>query len=258
MNFRFWLSGLVAFIAEICCIAILFWALLPKMQKQYTFQDKTVLDFVEIDQILSESKKRETKKAIATQKSLPKTVQKEEKVIVKSSHQVGSDVRKLFEKVDSSNPPVRDENIEDERPKFSANAMRTQKYSYSKDDLQIQQESSKIRDALDSLWEKELEVNVPEMADLSEGEYDEWFAEIKKILYAKWVNRFYESVAITVSLNIAADGSWTYRMIKMSKNEAYNIYMDNFLNELKKEKFPPYPKGKIKLEITFKTKEQNE
>lgn len=258
MNIRFWLSGLIAFIFEICLLIFLFFTLLPKMQKQYTFKDKTILDFVEIEQILEQSKRQENKRVESPKQSQAEKQKKEKKIAIKPSPKVGSDVRKLFEKVDSSNPPVRQENIEDERSKFAANTMRTQKYSYSRDDLQIQQESSKIQDALDSLWEKELEVSLPEMADISEGEYDEWFAKIKKILYAKWVNRFYESVAITASISIDASGNLTYRMIKLSKNEAYNLYMSEFLNALKEEKFPPYPKGKIVLEVTFKTKEQNE
>lgn len=257
MNIRFWLSGVIALCIEISIVVLIFFALLPKVQRQYTSSHKTTLDFLQIENVIEE--KKPEPKRVKTNHSTSKVVEKKKQILIpKTSPKIGTDVRKLFEKIDSSNPPVREENVENERPLFSANTIKTQDYSYSRDNTQMHQESLKIQNALDSLWENELEVSAPEVVDISEGEYDEWFAKIKTILYGKWKNRFYESVAIVVSIKIESDGSFNYRVIRPSKNDAYNIYMENLLAELKNEKFPPYPKGKITLEVTFKTKEQDD
>lgn len=260
MKSKFFLSGFFAIIFESCLFFFLFWALLPKPQKQYVFQEKTALEFIQIVDI---QQQKTTKTLQKQEKSKPKPQNKpklqEKKEQQKSSPtpspKVGADIKKLFEKIDSSNPPIREERIEDNRPTFSANALKKSDYSFDQTNVQMQEELSKIQNTLDSLWEKELEVSTPQLQDVTEGEYDEWFAKVKEILYAKWTNSFYENVAIIVNVVIEADGHFRYRIIKYSKNQSYNAYMEELLEDLKSEVFPPYPKGRITLEVTFKTKE---
>lgn len=257
MNPRLFLSGSIAIIVEIGIFLLLFFALIPKAQKQYTLQEKTVLEFIQIEEIKKQEKPKQTQKTKSsppTKQNLKKTEQKPSPF---PSPKVGSDVRKLFEKIDSSNPPIREEKIEDNRPTFSANTMKKQEYTFNQDNSQIKEQSSKIQNALESLWENELEVTSPKMQDISDGEYNEWFAKIKEILYAKWTNSFYESVAMTVNIVIEANGSFNYRIIRYSKNNSYNLYMEELLESLSNETFPPYPKGRIRLEVIFKTKENN-
>lgn len=177
-----------------------------------------------------------------------------------SSPTAGTGVKKLFERVDSANPPVREEEVYDNRPTFSANSIQSKDYAYIQQDSQeLAKETSKLKDTLEKIWEKELEIKVdrPSTQDLSDGKYDEWFASVKKILYAKWDNHFYESVSIVVYITITDEGKFSYRIISKSKNSSYNTYMQSLLDSLCQEKFPPYPKGKQKsIEVTFKTKEQ--
>lgn len=171
----------------------------------------------------------------------------------------GSGVKKLFEKVDSSNPPVNEEDeVYDDRPTFSANSIQSKNYAYSQQDSQeLAKETSKLKDTLNQIWEKELEIKSSPPQDLSDGKYDEWFAKVKNILYAKWDNHFYESVSIVVHITITNQGKFSYRIIRKSKNSSYNTYMQNLLQSLCQEDFPPYPKGDQKsIEVTFKTKEQ--
>lgn len=175
-----------------------------------------------------------------------------------SSPVAGSGVKKLFEKVDSANPPVREEEVYDNRPTFSANSIQSKNYAYTQQDSQeLAKETSKLKDTLEKIWEKELEMTSTPPQDMADGKYDEWFAKVKNILYAKWDNHFYESVSIVVHITITDQGDFSYRIIKKSKNSSYNTYMQNLLQSLCQMKFPPYPKGKQKsIEVTFKTKEQ--
>lgn len=200
---------------------------------------------------------------VETPKPLPPKPQEQKAKVpdikdIFSSPVAGSGVKKLFEKVDSANPPVREEEVYDNRPTFSANSIQSKNYAYTQQDSgELAKETSKLKDTLEKIWEKELEMTSTPPQDLSDGKYDEWFASVKKILYAKWDNHFYESVSIVVYITITDQGNFSYRIISKSKNSSYNTYMQNLLDSLCKEKFPPYPKGSQKsIEVTFKTKEQ--
>lgn len=255
---RFFLSGFVALLIQILVYALIIFSLLPKAQKQYTFQDRTKIDFIQIQELIQETTPP-TGQSAKTPSRVNKTdlAPKTHSQAPQPSPITGSDVKKLFERIDSANPPVLQENIEDERPTFSANAIKRQNYSFNQDTSTINQEIYKLKNAFDSLWENELQISAPQNQDVSEGEYNEWFAKVKEILYAKWENVFYESIIFIISATITADGNFTYRVIRPSKYQSYNAYMEEMLNELKGVKFPPYPKGRITLEVIFKTKEHH-
>ena len=302
MNARFFWSGFLAFCLEALVFVGLFFALLPKPKELYTAKDKTKLEFIQIDQILSETPKQKEKptpqpiekpkiqekpkleekpkiKEIEKPKTpqvqeAPKTPKKAEVTPLPpkekqtktpqikeifSSPVAGSGVKKLFEKVDSSNPPIKEEDeVYDDRPLFSANSIVSKDYAYSQEDSQeLAKETSKLKNTLNQIWEKELEIKSSPPQDLSDGKYDEWFAKVKNILYTKWDSHFYESVSIVVHITITNQGKFSYRIIRKSKNSSYNTYMQNLLEALRQESFPPYPKGdKKSIEVTFKTKEQ--
>lgn len=255
MNVRFWFSGLVAFGLEALVVAILIISLLPKAKQTYTFQDQTKLDFIQIEEIIKE----EPKKPKASPQPKPqekKQSKPKQETSKKPSPVAGSDVKKLFERVDNLDAPVHQEVIEDDRPLFSSNSIKTQNYSYNQDSQSIQQETSKIQDRLDQIFEKEIEIKTSTPVDNTDGVYDVWFAEIKKILSSKWQNEFYEKVSLVASITITNSGHFSFRIIKYSTNSSYNTYMQDLLKSLEYETFPPYPKGnRIVIEVSFNTGE---
>lgn len=274
MNKRLVLSAFCAGFLELCLLFGLIFALLPKFQEKYTAKDKTQIEFIQIDELIAEKPKVKAKQSQPKKQPLPKIEEKPEPkptppkekpvpktapIPPKTAPVVGTDVKKLFEKVDSDLPPVQEEEIiEDPRPSFSANSIQSKEYTYEKNNQDIQEETSRLKNVLEQMWEKELEVTSPSPQDMIEGKYDEWFAEVKKILYAKWNNHFYESVAIVVNISITDEGKFSYRIITYSKNASYNAYMEGLLQSLTQENFPPYPKGRrADIEVVFKTKEQS-
>lgn len=272
MNKRLLWSGVVAASLEFLLFVGLIFALLPKFKEQYTAKDKTQIEFIQIDKIIAEKPKVKAKQSQPKKQPLPKSEAKPTPEVPKQASKpqtkplppktspvVGSDVKKLFEKVDNDLPLVQEEDIvEDERPTFSANSIQSKEYSYEQDNQKIEEETSRLKNVLEQMWEKELEVTSPSPQDMIEGKYDEWFAEVKKILYTKWNNHFYESVAIVVNISITDEGKFSYRIITYSKNPSYNTYMEGLLQSLTQEVFPPYPKGKrADIEVVFKTKEQS-
>lgn len=270
MNKRLVLSAFFAGFLELCLLFVLVFALLPKFQEKYTAKDKTQIEFIQIDELISEKPKTKVKQSKPKKQPLPKVEEKPKPISSepkpkilplpqKTAPVVGTDVKKLFEKVDSDLPPVQEEErIEDSRPAFSANSIQSKEYTYKKNNQDIQEETSRLKNVLEQMWEKELEVTSPSPQDMIEGKYDEWFAEVKKILYAKWNNHFYQSVAIVVNISITDEGKFSYRIITYSKNASYNAYMEGLLESLTQENFPPYPKGRrADIEVVFKTKEQS-
>lgn len=272
MNKRLLWSGIFAGFLELSVLFLLIFSLLPKFKEQYTAKDKTQIEFIQIDEIIAQKPKVKAKQSQPQKQPLPKSEIKPTPEVPKESSKpqakplppkpaptVGNDVKKLFEKVDHDLPPVQEEDIvEDDRPTFSANSIQSKEYSYEQNNQNIQEETSRLKNVLEQMWEKELEVTSPNPQDMIEGKYDEWFAEVKKILYAKWNNHFYESVAIVVNISITNEGKFSYRIITYSKNASYNAYMEGLLQSLTQESFPPYPKGKkADIEVVFKTKEQS-
>ncbi|RDU68727.1 hypothetical protein CQA62_05775 [Helicobacter cholecystus] len=272
MNRRLIWSAFCAGFLELCVLLGLVFALLPKFQEKYTAKDKTQIEFIQIDELIAQAPQAKSKQSQPKKQPVPQTkpnpkpmTTKEEikpktsSPLSKSSPIVGTDVKKLFEKVDRDLSLVQEEEIiEDSRPTFSANSIQSKEYTYEKNNQDIQEETSKLKNVLEQIWEKELEVTSPSPQDMIEGKYDQWFAEVKKILYAKWNNHFYESVAIVVNISITDEGKFSYRIITYSKNASYNAYMEGLLQSLTKENFPPYPKGRrADIEVVFKTKEQN-
>lgn len=272
MNKRLVWSGLFAAVVEVLLFSFLILIFIPSFKEKYTAKDRTQIEFIEIDELISDKPRVKSKNTHIHKQAMPKseakptlTPQKENEdshsksVAQKPSPVVGVDVKELFEKVDKNLPALEDEDIvHDDRPLFSANSIKSKEYNYEQNNQNIQAETSRLKNVLEQMWEKELEVTSPSPQDMVEGKYDQWFSEVKKILYAKWNNHFYESVAIVVNISITDEGKFSYRIIKYSKNNSYNIYMEGLLQSLTLERFPPYPKGRrADIEVVFKTKEQN-
>ncbi|PAF52726.1 energy transducer TonB [Helicobacter sp. 13S00477-4] len=90
--------------------------------------------------------------------------------------------------------------------------------------------------------------------DTSDGIYDKWFSEVYKILYSKWQISFYQNASVSVLLTITDNGDFSYRILRYSNYDDYNKSVENLLESLKNQRFPPYPKGKlVNIEVNFKT-----
>ncbi|WP_199919412.1 TonB C-terminal domain-containing protein [Helicobacter enhydrae] len=247
-------SGLLALIVQFSLCVLLVVAFLPKTQEKYIFNDKTQIEYFEVR--IQEDKTKNPKKPKA-----PKSESQEQIVAsaptpsVKTAPVAGADVKKMFEKIDSPEPPVREEVVQDERPTFTANSIQTQDYTYNEQLDQQNDENKKIQSQLEEMWEKELEISPPPPQDTADGVYNEWFAEIKKRIDEKWKNNFYEPALLTAVITIDRNGKFSYKIIKYSHNQSYNAHIQSVLEGLSLESFPPYPDGQIKvITVDFRNK----
>ncbi len=87
------------------------------------------------------------------------------------------------------------------------------------------------------------------------GEYDEYIGKIQEIIDLKWQqtpqtlpgNKAY------VLIKIDKYGRFSYKIEKLSYNNAFNAKLKEFLESLKYTRFPPYRKGRyIEIKIEFK------
>lgn len=138
----------------------------------------------------------------------------------------------------------------------SENAKNTKDRDNSSKIESLQRKLESIKSNLDTLGNKTLDVQSQSISpELADGEYDEWFGKIYDIIYRKWRPVYYQNARVTVLLQITNTGELRYRVAYLSEFEEYNQNVINFLESLKDEKFPPYPKGRVvEIKVNFSLK----
>jgi len=96
--------------------------------------------------------------------------------------------------------------------------------------------------------------------DKVKGDYDDkYFSKISSIIMPKWNATISTKDGLKASVIIKIDnkGRLIYRNLKLSFNNLFDTKLKHFLDNLTKEKFPPYKKGKfIEAEFIFADKEE--
>ncbi|WP_334085723.1 TonB C-terminal domain-containing protein [Helicobacter typhlonius] len=154
----------------------------------------------------------------------------------------GSGVKDMFSKIDSD-IPAQNAEIGDNREKVEQNS-KEQKLK----DLQASAES--LQKQLNTLSNLTISANTNQ----SDGEYDEWYAQIEKMMFQQWQQTFYveEKLQALVHIVITSNGNFSYKVVKYAGNVAFDDSLKAMLEECIKIHFPPHPKGKREIAITFK------
>ena len=87
------------------------------------------------------------------------------------------------------------------------------------------------------------------------GEYNKYIGKISDILDEKWQNTpgTISGNQASVTVKIDKFGNFSYKIDSLSYNNEFNAKLQNFLDSLKDEKFPPYKEGDfIELKVNFK------
>ncbi len=87
------------------------------------------------------------------------------------------------------------------------------------------------------------------------GKYDKYIGKISDILDQKWQETpgTIAGNQATVTVKIDKFGNFSYKIDSLSYNNEFNAKLQNFLENLKDEKFPPYAKGNfVELKVNFK------
>lgn len=154
----------------------------------------------------------------------------------------GSGIKDMFDKIDSDTPS-QNTPIGDNREKIEQNSKEQQLK-----DLQASAES--LQNKLNTLSNLTISAN----SNQSDGEYDEWYAQIEKMMFQQWQQTFYveEKLQALVHIRITENGIFSYKVVKYSGNAVFDDSLKAMLEECTQIHFPPHPKGKREIAITFK------
>ena len=103
----------------------------------------------------------------------------------------------------------------------------------------------------------EVEITSSNLKTADQGEYDEFFSNVKKFLYEKWqpsqaVIGNSAIVKITINENSILE---YYRIVTKGKSEDFNAELDYYLAGLKGKTVPVKTKKSVTFEVKFKAKE---
>ncbi|WP_104712918.1 energy transducer TonB [Helicobacter cetorum] len=246
------LSGFLAFFLY----AGLLYTLLLDTQNQEA--QKILLDLGKkseqtIDLDLQDFFENETNKHQAEQENSQNTTEQEESE--ESLEDMFSSFDNLREKTTSdAKEEVEDHNLERRLEK----QQRLKKNLKNQEVLKgLQQNLSQITEKLQTIKHKTLDLQIPKQDGIDNKAYQEWYAQVYKILYKGWKDSFYKSASVGVVVVIAKNGKFDYTILSYSNFKDYNDSIVALLNHLKEQDFPPYPGGHmISIKVNFTTKEE--
>ncbi len=155
-------------------------------------------------------------------------------------------IASLFEKVKVAEPT-------DSRPARLANAPKIRYKAPTKSEKR----ESRRAEAL----VRDLNLSRPDIKMASsaggEGEVDAYMSKLYEILYGTWQpEALYAGESASVRLDIAPDGSFTYRVVRPSDNQGFNQSLIEYLDTLQRKGLPPHKRGQpLRIDVEFKAKE---
>lgn len=222
-------SGMIAVCTYLFLIIALVFILLDSQPTHYSsFKESTIsLNAINID-------------AIITQEPTP--VPTKEQAAIPNNSLAGSGIKNMFEKIDQDQIS-RDQPIGDNRKQTEQNIK-------NKKLQELQNASQDIQNKLNSLSN----LTITTESTQGDGKYDEWYAQIEKILYRQWQQTFFSDKQLTaiIHIKITASGVFSYKVIQYSSDLAFDNSLKTMLEQCTKMQFPPHPKGTKEIAITFK------
>ena len=266
----FYLSGLFSFLLYCAIIFIIFAAINTKGPDRFVIKKDTQYDSIPIEALLAQSdiKMPEMpKQQEAPPPPAPLEEETQEQEATPSLKDAFSDIPNFEQK----NAKKREEQkrLEQKRNQEKKLQEAKRQEERKREQQALAQQQEKIRDLQGSLqnmnkmlekMDASIDIKTEEaLPNQDRGLYDEWIAEIYKILYKNWNFSFFEKTTISVLVKISSDGDFSYSILKYSEYDEYNQKTRAMLDSLEGEYFPPYPKGgSMNIVVNFKSKEKDE
>ncbi|WP_367710163.1 energy transducer TonB [Helicobacter pylori] len=206
---------------------------------------------------------------------LPSDEKKDEKVVEKNAtdkegdfidpkeqeeslENIFSSLNDFQEKTDTNAQKDEQKNEQEEEQRRLKEQQRLRKNQKNQEMLKgLQQNLDQFAQKLESVKNKNLDLQIPKQDGVDEKAYQEWYAQIYQILYKGWKGVFYHKASVSVLIMITKDGEFDYTILSYSDFKDYNKSVVTLLNDLKKVDFPPYPGGSmISIQVNFTTKEE--
>lgn len=240
---NFFLSGFIAFSIYIFCFLLFaLYVNAPKVKQFDAFKKNTVL---ELDVMILDAKKTNQRN-----KNIEKESKKSHEIVKKSTSRTAkqnNNVKSLFSKVKTKSTIIKKDVVN--------NVQRSVVSSRFKSKFEKQQKSSKasVSKILDNVKTK---ATVQPSTDASNN-HDPYYSKIYELLSSRWnpmliIDGLYAKVIVIIS----SDGTFDYRILRLSGNERFDDSLKAFLNEQKNEPYPVHSRGsKQRIEVKFTSKE---
>ncbi len=175
-----------------------------------------------------------------------------------SLEDIFSSLNDFQEKTDTNAQKDEQKNEQEEEQRRLKEQQRLRKNQKNQEMLKgLQQNLDQFAQKLESVKNKNLDLQIPKQDGVDEKAYQEWYAQIYQILYKGWKGVFYHKASVSVLIMITKDGEFDYTILSYSDFKDYNKSVMTLLNDLKKVDFPPYPGGSmISIQVNFTTKEE--
>ncbi len=249
----FYLSAIFSLLIYLSLVFFIFSYLnkFEKKAKQYTAKKNNFIEITINDKKRVDKKKRPVKKRV---------VKKVKKKVVKKRVKKNKAVKK------SSKPTVKTKSL-----KSLFSSINTKKYikeqNLTKKANQNSRIPKKVKKSLESQENKKEKISAKaitkslSLEDISSkisrrnGEYNKYIGKISDMLDSKWQETpgTIPGNHATVIIRIDKFGNFSYKIDTLSYNNEFNAKLENFLESLRDEKFPPYSGGDfIEIKINFK------
>ncbi len=252
-NTYFWIAGFLSIAIYIIFIYFIF-SFLGRYEIKYQKYTSKKNNFIEVTvsqvktikkNITRRKKQLNTKKNIAKKifkKNKKTEIDKIKKSIEKTK--ISNSLKSLFDNINTNKYTKNKNNNSKSKSIFNINSRLFQKQKISNKN----NSASKIIKSLSF---------VKSSSDISRnnGKYDKYIGKISDILYQKWQETpgTIAGNQATVTVKIDKFGNFSYKIDSLSYNNEFNAKLQNFLESLENEKFPPYVKGNfIELKVNFK------
>ena len=240
----FFIGGFLSLVIYISLLFFIFSYLgqIDVKSKQYSSSKNNFIE-VSISDIKAPKKHKVARKKKSVEKKKRNRKRKVKKSIKLTS--VSNSLKSLFKNINTSKymKKYKEKNLT-KKTVQNENSRIPQKSN----NLEIENRASKIIKSLS------LE-NVNSSKTKNTGEYNKYLGKISDILDKKWQDTpgTIAGNSATVTVRIDKFGNFSYKIDSLSYNNEFNAKLQNFLESLKDEKFPPYKKGNyIEIRVNFK------
>lgn len=237
----FFFSGTLSFLVYFLLLFSLFISLSAKKTPKYSAETLLSVNVMTMEDL-----------EVNIKEDSPKEKSEDEKEDTSQGVLEGAGINDVFSQIDSKKSPPDSDKLKDDRATTAKNKKIDTSKKVSKD---FSKDSEDIKKRLSRIATSSIDMKGADSQVSSSEQYNEWFADIQKLIYSKWnASSYYENATINALVTIRRDGSFSYRVLKYSNVTSFNFDIKAVLDSLKEDRVPP-PVGKdsVDIEVIFKT-----
>lgn len=226
----FFTSGIISICSYCLLLLLLIWTFLSPLPTRYSSLEDSqlALESISIEAIIESTPSKGIDNSLKSA----------------STPLAGSGIKDMFERID--NAKASQSLVGDNREQVEKNETQNEQIQ------QILNAAQSLQQSTQSLSN----ITISSESSSSDGEYDEWYAEVERIVKQQWQQAFYAESKLqsTIHIKISKNGSFSYKVVKYSGNQAFDDSLKEALLRCQQLHFPPHKSGEREIAMIFKNK----